>query len=175
MRIEATSLPGVYILERQPFADERGSFTRIFCQRELEDAGLCGNIAQANLSTNVKKATLRGLHSQEGSAMEDKIVTCLAGSIFDVCVDVRINSPSFGCWVGATLSEDNGLGLYVPKGFAHGYLTLTDNASVLYFVTQFYAPGSEKGYRYDEPKFNIKWPLLPPYHISTKDERWDYL
>lgn len=175
MIIEPADPPGVYLIKREPFADERGLFARVFCRRELEAAGLCGEIAQINLSTNIRKGTLRGLHSQQGSDAEDKIVTCAAGAVFDVCVDVREGSATFGRWFGETLSAENGHALYVPKGFAHGYLTLSDNSHVLYFVTQFYKPGAEKGYRFDDPAFGIVWPLQPPFIMSGKDRNWEYL
>jgi len=175
MKITESELPGVYVINREPFIDDRGSFARVFCKRELEAIGLNGDLAQINLSTNIRKGTIRGLHSQKDSAAEDKIVTCVRGEVFDVCVDVREGSPTYGAWVGEILSADNGLALYVPKGFAHGYLTLTDDASVLYFVTQYYVPGAEVGYRYDDPAFGIKWLLPPPYIISEKDGSWPYV
>jgi dTDP-4-dehydrorhamnose 3,5-epimerase len=175
MKIEPTGLSGVYIIKRESIIDERGSFTRMFCRQELEAAGLIGEIAQVNLSANGRKGTLRGLHSQRGEDAEDKIVTCMAGAVFDVCVDVREGSPTFGKWFGTELSPENGLALYVPKGFAHGYLTLTEGAHVLYFVTQYYKPGAEEGYRYNDPAFGIAWPLGPPYIISDKDNNWPYI
>ncbi|MCW2278811.1 dTDP-4-dehydrorhamnose 3,5-epimerase [Heliophilum fasciatum] len=175
MNITATKIAGVYIVKREPFSDERGTFSRMFCRRELEAVGLCGEIAQMNLSTNRKKGTLRGLHSQSGNAAEDKLVTCVQGAIFDVCVDVRKDSPTYLQWVGETLSEENGIALYVPKGCAHGYLTLTDNAQVLYLVTQYYMPNTEVGYRYDDPAFGITWPIVPPYIMSEKDKSWGYI
>lgn len=175
MIIEPTRLSNVSLIKREPFSDQRGSFARVFCKHELEAAWLCGEIAQINLSSNKQKGTLRGLHSQIGKDAEDKIVTCIAGAVFDVCVDVREDSATFGQWYGVTLSAENGLALYVPKGFAHGYLTLTAHADVLYFVTQFYKPGTERGYRYDEPLFGIQWPLSPPFTVSDKDLSWPYL
>ena len=175
MNIEPVNIPGVFIVKRDPFSDERGSFARLFCKRELEAAGLSGEIAQVNLSANIEVATLRGLHSQNGGEAEDKLVTCIAGAVFDVCVDVREDSATFGKWYAEELSADNGLALYVPKGFAHGYLTLTGSTQVLYFVTQFYMPEAEVGYRYDEPFFGIDWPLTEPYIISDKDKNWKYL
>ena len=174
MKIETTKISGAYIIKIDPFVDNRGAFSRMFCKRELEFAGLCANIAQVNLSTNHKKGTLRGLHIQEGDGAEDKIVTCLSGAIYDVCVDMRENSQTYLQWIGVTLSEKNGASLYVPKGCAHGYLTLTDDSKVLYFVTQFYAPGTEKGYLYDDPAFGIVWPLQEPFIISDKDRSWMY-
>ena len=175
MEITPTFISGVHVIKRVPLGDDRGSFARLFCRRELEAAGLCGDIAQANLSTNAHKSTLRGLHTQTDEHAEDKLVICVSGSVFDVCVDVREGSQTFGKWVGETLSAENGLALYVPKGFAHGYLTLTDNAHVLYFVSQFYSPGAEVGYRFDDPAFGIKWPLPQPYIISEKDSQWSYI
>jgi len=175
MIIEPVFISGVYLLKQEPFIDERGTFSRMFCKRELQAQGLNGDIAQVNLSTNKKKGTLRGMHYQLGDDAEDKIVTCVSGSVFDVCVDVRENSPTYGKWFGETLSSENKLALYIPKGFAHGYLTLTGDAHVLYFVTQFYKPGAEKGYRFDEPLFNIEWLLPPPYIVSEKDLNWEII
>ena len=175
MIIEQTKINGAYVVKKKAFTDERGTFSRVFCKKELERAGLDGNISQANLSTNLKKGTLRGLHSQKKAFAEDKLVMCMRGAIFDVCVDVRENSPTYLQWIGEILSEDNEVSLYIPKGCAHGYLTLTDDTQVLYFVSQFYAPQSEIGYRYDDPKFGIDWPLSSPYIISDKDKGWDLL
>jgi dTDP-4-dehydrorhamnose 3,5-epimerase len=158
-----------------PICDERGSFARVFCKQELEAAGLCADIAQVNLSENHARGTLRGLHTQKGADAEDKLVGCFSGAIFDVCVDVREDSPTYTQWVGVELSSENGVMLYVPKGCAHGYLTLTDDASVLYFVTQYYTPGAETGYRWDDPAFGISWPLPPPFVMSEKDKDWGYI
>ena len=174
MIIQQTEIADAYIIKREPHSDERGSFSRVLCKQELEDAGLCSDIVQVNLSTNIHKGTLRGLHYQSGDDAEDKFVICISGSVFDVCVDIRKESPTYGKWVGETLSAENGYALYIPKGCAHGYLTLEDNSSVMYFVTQFYQPAVEGGYRYDDPAFNIKWPLNEPYIISNKDMLWDY-
>jgi dTDP-4-dehydrorhamnose 3,5-epimerase len=139
---------------------------------ELKTAGLYADFVQVNLSHNYKKGTLRGLHSQISTAAEDKLVSCIRGEIFDVCVDVRPDSATYGQYVGEVLSEKNGKMLYVPKGFAHGYLGLTDDSLTLYFVSQYYTPGSEKGYRYDDPFFGIEWPIKPPYIITDKDASW---
>jgi dTDP-4-dehydrorhamnose 3,5-epimerase len=171
MKFEKTKLDGVYIVTREAFEDERGTFARAFCKREFEAAGLCGDIAQVNFSTNRLKGTLRGLHTQTGEFAEDKLVTCVRGAVFDVAVDVRAGSATFGQWVGTELSEENGTALYISKGFAHGYLTLADNACVQYFVTQFYAPGAERGYRYNDPAFGIEWPSEIAV-VSEKDKGW---
>ena len=174
MTITQTEIPGAYLIIRKPYVDKRGSFARMFCRNELEAVGINASIAQINLSANNKKGTLRGLHYQLGDAAEDKLVTCISGVIFDVCVDLREDSPTYMEWVGETLSAENGLSLYVPKGCAHGYLSLSDNAGVLYFTTQFYIPNSEGGYRYDDPSFGIKWPLEKPYIMSDKDKNWHH-
>jgi dTDP-4-dehydrorhamnose 3,5-epimerase len=173
MTFTPTKIPGAYIIGREPRTDERGSFARMFCKHELEAAGLCGDIAQVNISTNSKRGTLRGLHSQKAKYAEDKLVTCVSGAIYDVCVDVRPESPMYKQWIGTELTADNGHALYIPKGCAHGYLTLMDDTQTLYFVSQFYAPDSEVGYRYDDPAFAIDWErwVAPPYVMSKKDKK----
>lgn len=175
MMIKECELPGVFLIKRQTFQDERGGFERLFCKRELEEQGIDADFVQSNLSTNHKKGTLRGLHSQRADFAEDKLVCCTRGTIFDVCVDVRKDSKTFGQYVGAILSDGNHSMLYIPKGFAHGYLTLEDETQVLYFVTQFYTPNSEIGYRYDDPVFHIDWPQTEDLIISKKDQSWNYL
>jgi dTDP-4-dehydrorhamnose 3,5-epimerase len=158
MKFEKTKLDGVYIVTREAFEDERGTFARAFCKREFEAAGLCGDIAQVSMSTNKLKGTLRGLHSLSIELAENKLVMCVRGAIFDVAVDVRKSSATFGQYVGVEVSERSGNALYLPKGFAHGYLTLTDDTQLLYFMSQFYEPSAERGYRYDDPVFDIGWP-----------------
>lgn len=175
MHITATSISGAYVIKHEPFVDERGTFVRMFCKRELEAAGLCADLVQINFSENFKRGMLRGLHFQKGDAAEDKIVTCVGGEIFDVCVDAREGSPTYKQWVGEKLTAENGLALYIPKGCAHGYLSLTDNSRVLYFSTQFYEPGLESGIRYDDPAIGIEWGLSEPYIISEKDRNWRLL
>ena len=175
MKFEVGGIPNVFIIKREPFADERGSFARLFCKKEFEAAGLCFDIAQVNLSENYKKGTLRGLHFQKGDAAEDKLVTCVTGAVFDVCVDVRENSPTFGQWFGAMLSAENGNALYIPKGCAHGFLTLQDDCRLIYFMSEFFKPETASGFRYDEPLFSIDWPIQGPYIISEQDLKWKYI
>ena len=174
MKITKTKIADAYIIKHDPHTDERGSFCRVFCKNELQAAGLCGDMVQANISANIKRGTLRGLHSQQSEFAEDKLVTCIRGSIFDVCADVRKDSPTYKQWVGLELSESNGYALYVPKGCAHGYLSLTDDTHVLYFVSEFYVASSEVGYKWDDPAFGIDWAThaTPPYTISDKDMSW---
>ena len=175
MKITKTNINGVYVVERNKLADMRGYFSRMADVSLLKEAGMCADFVQVNLSQCINKGTLRGMHSQLHEAAEDKLVSCTRGAIYDVCVDVRQGSPTFGQYIGEILSEENGKALYVPKGFAHGYLSLTDDSQALYFVTQYYTPGAEKGYRFDDPAFSIAWPLPPPYIISDKDLSWPLL
>ena len=175
MEITKTKIEDVYVIKRIPFQDERGYFARTFCKRELEEAGMNANFVQSNVSGNNQKGTLRGIHAQKNGFEEDKLIGCTRGKIFDVCVDLRKESATYGQYVGAELSEENGIMLYIPKGCAHGYLTLVDNSQAFYFVTQFYEPGSEVGYRYDDPLFSIDWPIKQDLIISEKDMSWEYV
>lgn len=175
MTITQTKIPGAYIIKREPFVDFRGSFARMFCKDEFAAVGIDMDIAQINLSVNNKKGTLRGLHYQQGTAAEDKLVTCISGAVFDVCVDVRSSSPTFMQYHGETLSAENGLAMYIPKGCAHGFVTLQDNCSLVYLMSEFYVPNSSSGYRYDDPAFNINWQTEAPYIISEQDLMWGYI
>ncbi len=175
MHIIKTKIKGAYIIERTPLNDERGYFTRVFCKKELEGVGLCCNFVQSNMSGNFKKGTLRGLHAQKDGFEENKLVSCTRGKIYDVCVDLRKDSETYGKYVGVELSEENGKMLYIPEGCAHGYLTLEDDSQAVYFVTQYYMPGSEVGYRYDDPFLAIDWPIKEGLILSEKDKKWEYL
>ena len=167
MKFTELSLPGAYVIEPELKSDDRGFFARVFCQKELEELGLDTNLVQANISFNHKAGTLRGMHFQKAPHQETKIVRCTKGSIYDVMIDLRPESATFKQWAGVELTEDNHKMLYVPKGFAHGYLTLTDNAEVQYFVSEFYAPESETGARYNDQAFGIEWPI----EITTISDR----
>ena len=170
MNVIETKVKGCFIIERNVFKDERGYFSRAFCRKSLEKCGINADFVQSNLSQNYKRYTLRGLHSQQAPYAEDKLVMCTRGLIKDVCVDVRPDSPTYKKYVAEDLSEDNCKCLYVPKGCAHGYLTLSDNAQVLYYVTYEYTPDSEKCYRFDDPAFGIDWGVeIEKLVISEKD------
>jgi len=171
MTFTETKLRGAYIIEVQKFEDNRGFFGRTFCQKEFKDHGLNPNVAQANVSFNKKKGTLRGMHYQAAPYGEIKLVRCTRGAIYDVIIDVRPDSPTYKQWVGVPLKEDTFTMLYVPEGFAHGFETLDDETEVIYQVSQFYTPGSERGIRYDDPVFRIDWPLEVQV-ISDKDGSW---
>jgi dTDP-4-dehydrorhamnose 3,5-epimerase len=164
-----TKLKGAYIIDVKRIEDERGFFGRSYCQHEFETFGLNTNAVQANVSYNKKKGTLRGMHMQLAPFEETKLVRCTRGAIYDVIIDMRHNSETFKQWIGVELTADSYRMLYVPEGFAHGFITLEDNTDVTYQVTQFYTPGAEKGYRWNDPAFNIQWPI-EPILISEKDQ-----
>ncbi|MBX3062088.1 MAG: dTDP-4-dehydrorhamnose 3,5-epimerase [Anaerolineae bacterium] len=166
-----TPLKGAFFIDLERREDPRGFFARSFCQHEFEDHGLKPVIAQANTSFNYKAGTMRGMHMQLPPAAETKLVRCIHGSIYDVIVDMRPDSPTYLQHFGIELNDANRTALYVPEMFAHGYLALTDGAEVLYMVGEFYTPGAERGYRYNDPAFNIKWPVEVTV-ISDKDANW---
>jgi dTDP-4-dehydrorhamnose 3,5-epimerase len=167
-------LPGAFVIDLEPRRDERGFFARTWCQREFEAHGLTTQMVQANLSHNLRAGTLRGLHYQANPFAEAKLVRCTRGAIWDVIVDVRPDSPTQRQWLGVELTAENYRMLYVPEGFAHGFLTLVDDVEVSYQVSQFYTPGAERGLRWDDPALSITWPQ-PVRVISEKDARWpDY-
>jgi dTDP-4-dehydrorhamnose 3,5-epimerase len=177
MEFEKTRIKGCYIIKRTPFYDERGQFARMFCTNELIAAGIEFDVVNVNFSSSFDKGVLRGLHTQIGESAEDKFVSCINGEILDVCVDIDEKSPTFGQYVSALLTEDNETSLLVPKGCAHGYLTLTKDTKVVYFVSNFYNKSAEKGYRYDDPFFGINWAdyLSEPYILSDKDRSYEFI
>ncbi len=160
MRFEELVLRGAFLIDAERREDNRGYFARAWCRTEAEERGLCTAWVQTNVSFNHRRGTLRGLHFQYSPYQEVKLVQCIAGAIFDVLVDLRQGSPTFRQWFGAELTGDNLKLLYIPKGFAHGYLTLTDGARVMYQVSEYYQPEHQGGYRYDDPAFAIKWPTV---------------
>lgn len=168
MKFQPTVLPGCALIEMQRLGDDRGYFARTFCAREFAENGLNPNLAQASISYNLHKGTLRGLHFQDHPAMEDKLVRCLKGAIFDVMVDIRPGSPTYGRWYGTELTESNNRQLYAAAGFAHGFQTLADDTIVGYHLAQFYEPDKTGGVRWNDPKIAITWPL-PPMNQSQRD------
>jgi dTDP-4-dehydrorhamnose 3,5-epimerase len=163
-----TDLEGAYLIELQQHEDERGYFARAFCEREFAEHGLVNRYVQCNMSGNPKKGTLRGMHYQLPPHEEVKLVRCIRGTIWDCIIDLRPESPTYKQWRGFELSAENRAMLYVPRGFAHSYLTLSDDTEVFYMVSAFYAPGAERGIRYNDPAFKIDWPV-PIEVISEKD------
>lgn len=174
MKFQATSLAGAYLLELNRLEDSRGFFARSFCQQEFEAHGLNPAVAQCNIAYNHQAGTVRGLHYQRPPAAECKLVRCSKGAIYDVIVDLRPESPTYLQHVGALLSEENRLALYVPEMFAHGYQTLCDACEIHYQVSTPYTPGVEAGLRYNDPRLAIAWPQ-PCELISEKDANWPLL
>lgn len=174
MIFKKTKIHGVYVVTQEPRGDERGYFARIFAREEFKREGLSFNIVHANRSLTAEKGTIRGLHYQVYPKQEDKLVQCIQGSIFDVALDLRKNSETYGQWYGEILSAENKKMLLVPKGFAHGFQTLEKNCLVEYFVTQYYSPVHERGIRWDDPAFGVKWPIKKAI-LSEKDSNWPLL
>lgn len=174
MRFLPTNLPGAFQFEIEPVCDERGLFARSFCEREFAEHGFETHFVQHSLSQTLQKGTIRGMHFQRGSASEVKVVACSRGAILDVIVDLREESPAHGQWQGFELSVSRRNSLYIPKGFAHGFQTLTDDVEVTYLISEFHSPEAASGVRFDDPAFGISWPL-PLTCISEKDQNWpDY-
>lgn len=161
-------LAGAYLIEIEPHRDERGFFARTFCTDEFYAVGLDPHVSQTSVSYNRQRGTLRGLHLQRAPHEEDRLVRCTSGAIFDVLVDVRAGSPTRGRWHAVTLTAAERNQLWVPRGFAHGFLTLEDDVEVSYQMSVPFEPGSSAGYRYDDPTFAIAWPF-PPEVVSQRD------
>jgi dTDP-4-dehydrorhamnose 3,5-epimerase len=171
MNFHPTPLAGAYLLEIARIGDDRGFFGRSWCRREMAEHGLDSEIAQANTSFSRSRGTLRGLHFQIAPHRESKLVRCTRGAIYDVIIDLRPESPTFRQWFGAELTADNHLALYSPKGFAQGFITLQDDSEITYFASEAYAPGKDRGVRWNDPQFGIQWPLQPSV-MSDKDRNW---
>ena len=167
----ATSLPGLFVIEQQRHEDERGFFARTWCSRELAEHGLDPRLAQCSVSFNRRRGTLRGMHYQAPPHAEVKIVRCARGRLFDVAVDLRPDSSTFRKWIGAELSPENGRGLYIPEGFAHGFLTLADETEVEYAISVEYSPAHARGVRFDDPLLAIDWPA-PIEVIAARDREY---
>ncbi|HEX3665313.1 MAG TPA: dTDP-4-dehydrorhamnose 3,5-epimerase [Rhizomicrobium sp.] len=171
MLFHKTPLATARLVELQKLGDDRGFFARAFCAREFEREGLENVFVQVNNSFTPRRGTLRGLHYQLPPAAEVKLVRCVRGSFYDLILDLRPDSPTFGQSFGATLSAENRLMMYAPRGFAHAILTLEDETEAMYFVSSFHAPGQERGVRWNDGRFAIEWPMTP-VEISAKDGAW---
>jgi dTDP-4-dehydrorhamnose 3,5-epimerase len=168
MKFTATPLSGAFVVDVQPFTDDRGWFARVYCKREFESIGPGKEWVQMNHSVSYRKGTLRGMHFQHPPYREIKLVRCITGAVYDVILDLRAGSPTYGRWFGAELSATNNRMLYIPEGFAHGFQTLEDNSALLYHHSEYFTPGAEGGIRYDDPAFAIQWPLAVTV-ISARD------
>ena len=171
MNIIETSLPGVKVVEPKVFGDHRGWFMETYSLAELAKADINIDFVQDNQSFSAAKGTLRGLHYQLNPKAQTKLVRCTRGSIFDVAVDIRKGSPTFGKWFGIELSAENKKQLLVPKGFAHGFMTLTDDVEVQYKVDELYAPECDRGIIWNDPSIGIQWPMNITPVLSAKDEK----
>jgi len=174
MLFTETPLAGAFIIDVETHHDSRGFFARSFCRREFEAHGLNPAVAQTNVSFNIRKGTLRGLHFQYPPSAETKLVRCTRGAILDVIVDLRPESPTYLQHAAVELTADNRRALYVPERFAHGYQTLEDGTETTYQVGQFYTPASEGGLPHDDPRIAIAWPLAVT-DLSDKDRNWQPL
>ena len=168
------SLTGVFEIELTPQADDRGFFARSYCWREFQAHGLNPQVVQCNVSYNRQRGTLRGMHYQTAPDVEAKLIRCARGALYDVVVDIRADSPTFRQWTAAELRTEAGTPsrmLYVPEGFAHGFLTLEDDTEVFYQMSGFYAPQAARGFRWNDPAFEIEWPE-PMRVISDRDRTY---
>ena len=168
MKFSETKLSGAFVIEIEKIEDERGFFARIWDNNEFKKQGLSSKLMQCSVSFNKNKGTLRGMHFQKEPFQEVKIVKCIQGKIFDVIIDLRVESRTYKKWFGVELSADKQKMIYVPEGFAHGFQTLEDNTHVLYQMSNWFSPEHEKGIRWDDKDFNIKWPITNLI-ISKKD------
>ena len=170
MKFTELPLLGSYIIEPEPYKDNRGLFARVFCKEELKAIGHTKDIVQINHSLTRQKGALRGMHFQYPPKAEIKIVKCLCGAVFDVIIDLRRDSLTFLKWYGEILSAENMKMMYIPEGFAHGFQTLKENCELLYLHTEFYSPEYEGGVRYNDPLIDISWPL-EVRDVSERDKR----
>ncbi len=168
MKFTPTPLRDATLVELEKRGDGRGFFARFFCRNEFAERGLKSEFVQVNNSLTADKGTLRGMHYQLAPRAEAKVVRCIRGAFYDQILDIRPDSPTFGQAFGVELTAENRTMLYVPEGVAHGFLTLTDDTEALYLVTEFYAPELERGIRWNDPRFDMKWPIDPPL-VSDKD------
>jgi dTDP-4-dehydrorhamnose 3,5-epimerase len=170
MKFTETRIPGVFVIELEKREDSRGYFARAWCEREFEAHGL-PKFVQSNMSMCKQKGTIRGFHYQVAPHGEAKYMRCIRGAIFDVVVDIRPDSPSFKKWFGIELTAENRKAIFVPEGLPHAYQALTDDTEVIYSASCFYAPGAERGIRWDDSAFNIEWPIREAI-VSDKDAKW---
>lgn len=171
MKFLETSLKDAYIIEIEPIEDKRGLFARTWCKREFEAHSLNPEIVQCNISFNIKRGTLRGMHYQTKPFEEAKLVRCTRGAIFDVIIDLRADSPTFKDWFAVELTDENRKMLYIPERFAHGFQTLKDNTEVFYQMSEYYSPEYSKGIRWNDSSFSIQWPEDMQI-ISKRDQQY---
>lgn len=174
MKITKTKLEGVVIIEPDVFGDNRGFFMESWNKKKMAEAGLDYDFVQDNHSKSTVKGTLRGIHFQKGDKAQAKLVRCVKGAVLDVAVDLRKNSPTFKQWVGVELSEENKKQLLIPRGFGHGFVTLTDDVEFLYKADNYYAPEADAGIRWNDPEIGVEWGVENPL-LSEKDKNNPFL
>jgi dTDP-4-dehydrorhamnose 3,5-epimerase len=171
MRFTETAIAGVWVIDPDFREDDRGRFFRAWCLREFAEHGINFVPVQANMGFSLRKGTVRGMHFQVKPALEAKLIRCTRGAMFDVALDLRPDSPTYGKWSGTELSAQNGRMLYVPERCAHGYQSLEDRTEMYYLTSQYYAPDAACGARFDDPAFGIQWPLAHSA-VSVQDRNW---
>lgn len=167
--LKETKLKGAYVIEPEKFEDVRGFFARSFSQQEFREHGLRTEFVEAGISFNVRKHTTRGMHYQTEPHTQAKLVRCTRGAIYDVMIDLRPASPTYKQWFAQELTAENRFMLYIPENFAHGFQTLEDGSEVFYQLSDCYSPGSERGFRWDDPAFGIQWPVTEGIIINERD------
>jgi dTDP-4-dehydrorhamnose 3,5-epimerase len=175
MIFSPTALPGAYVVELEPHRDARGFFARTWCRREFAEHGLDAHLAQCSMSYNARRGTLRGMHWQTPPNEEAKLVRCTAGAIHDVILDLRPESPTYLKHVAVELSREDHRALYVPRGCAHGFQTLTDDSEVFYQISEFFAPEHARGIRWNDPAFGIEWPIPDPIILDRDNSYPDFV
>lgn len=175
MHFESLSISGAYLLRQEVFTDARGSFSRQFCQREMEAAGIAMEIRQCNITHNPRRWTLRGMHYQSDPHPESKIVSCFSGAFYDVIVDLRPESPTYLEWTAAELRAGDGKSLYIPPYVAHGFQTLVDDTTIFYQLGEFFYPEDYAGVRFNDPKINVTWPNSSDIIINERDANYPLL
>jgi dTDP-4-dehydrorhamnose 3,5-epimerase len=166
-----SELAGAYVIDLEPNFDERGFFGRAFCEREFARRGLPKRFPQCNLSRNSKRGTLRGMHYEPLPSAESKLVRCVSGAIEDVIIDLRPSSATYSRWISVSLSRENGRAVFLPAGFAHGFITMADDTDVFYQMGDFFRPQGARGVRWNDPRFAIVWPIEPTV-ISERDAHY---
>ena len=174
INVEKTELDGVFIIEPKAFGDNRGWFMESYSKRDLEANGIKADFVQDNRSYSAKKGIVRGLHFQRNPMCQAKMLTCLRGAIMDVAVDLRKNSPTYKKWISVELTEENRKQIFIPKGFAHGFVTLTDDVEIFYKCDAFYSPEHDGGIRFDDPEIGVDWGITDPI-LSEKDKNAPFL
>ena len=171
MKFNSTRFDELHTVDINRLEDERGFFGRAFCSQEFDEMNLESSVSQINVSYNRAAGTLRGMHYQKSPFQETKFIRCIRGSIYDVVIDLRKDSPTYCQSFGVELNDKNRTALFVPKDFAHGFVSLQDDTEVIYMVSQFYVPNAEEGIRWNDPLFSIDWPI-DPVVVSSKDNSW---